>query len=67
LKFCYNHLQPKTIAETGCGTGPIIDELSKEESVIGRQFNGYDIPLRAIELAEQRASERIRFFERLMR
>ena len=60
--ICYNHLQPKSIAETGCGTGAIIDELSKKESIIGRQFSGYDIPLQAIEPAEQRASERIRFF-----
>jgi|SRR6476660_6077567 len=60
--ICNNHLQPKTIAEIGCGAGAIIDELSKKESLIGTQFSGYDISPQAIELAEQRASERIRFF-----
>ena len=60
--ICNNHLQPKTIAEVGCGAGAIIDELSKKESLIGTQFSGYDISPQAIELAEQRASERIRFF-----
>ena len=65
--ICYNHLQPKSIAETGCGTGAIIDELSKKESIIGRQFSGYDIPLRAIELAEQGRVRESDSFERIMR
>jgi hypothetical protein len=26
--ICNNHLQPKTIAEIGCGAGAIIEELS---------------------------------------
>jgi len=60
--ICNNHLQPKTIAEIGCGAGAINDELSQKDSLIGTQFSGYDISPQAIELAEQRASERIRFF-----
>ena len=61
--ICNNHLQPKTIAEIGCGAGAIIDELSRKEYLSGTQFSGYDISPQAIKLAEQRASERVRFFQ----
>ncbi len=60
--ICRNHLRPKTIAEIGCGAGAIIDELSRKKYLSGTQFCGYDISPQAIELAEQRASERVNFF-----
>lgn len=60
--ICNNRLRPKTIAEIGCGAGAIIDELSRKEYLSSAQFCGYDISPQAIEMAEQRATARIRFF-----
>jgi len=48
-----NGIQPKNIAEVGCGAGQILVELSKQEYLKYCQFEGYDISPRAIELCEK--------------
>ena len=48
-----NGIQPKNIAEVGCGARQILVELSKQEYLKDCQFEGYDISLQAIELCEK--------------
>ena len=48
-----NAIQPKNIAEVGCGAGRILVELSKQEYLKDCQFEGYDISPQAIELCEK--------------
>jgi SAM-dependent methyltransferase len=60
--ICNNHLHPQKIAEIGCGTGAILDELSRKEYLKGVQFSGYDISPQAVELAKQKESPNVRFF-----
>lgn len=47
-----NALQPKSIAEVGCGSGKILVELSKQEYLKDCRFDGYDISPHAIALCE---------------
>jgi SAM-dependent methyltransferase len=56
-----NGIHPKTIAEIGCGTGGILDELSKQSYLDGVQFEGYDIAPQAIELSRKRESRQCAF------
>jgi SAM-dependent methyltransferase len=58
-----HHLQPKTIAEIGCGSGAVIHELSALAGLQDVRFEGYDISPQAIELARQLVNDRIRFFQ----
>ena len=48
-----NGIQPRNIAEVGCGAGQILVELSKQEYLKDCQFEGYDISPQAIELCEK--------------
>jgi SAM-dependent methyltransferase len=58
-----NHLQPKTIAEIGCGSGAVVHELSGLAGLQDVRLEGYDISPQAMELARQLVSDRIRFFQ----
>ncbi len=58
-----NKLQPNSIAEIGCGSGSILDELSKQPDLRGICFEGYDISPQAIEIAKKLENERIEFFQ----
>jgi SAM-dependent methyltransferase len=58
-----NQIQPKSIADIGCGTGSILDELSKLSDLQGVHFEGYDISPQAIEIATKLDNERVSFFQ----
>ena len=55
-----NPLEPKTIAEVGCGAGEILNQLyfSMPNNV---KFTGYDISSDAINFAKQRLKDRLEF------
>ena len=55
-------LQPKTIAEIGCGGGMNLRELADKKSLSNVQFTGYDISPQAIELSQQIDHKQIDFF-----
>jgi methylase of polypeptide subunit release factors len=58
-----NNLNPRMISEIGCGAGAILVELSKEKQLPSDvRFIGYDISPQAIELANSRSTERVKFF-----
>ncbi|GEM_PF-5616831 len=48
-----NDIQPRNIAEVGCGAGQILVELSKQEYLKDCQFEGYDISPQAIDLCKK--------------
>lgn len=52
------------VAEIGCGSGSILDELSKFPDLQNAHFEGYDISPQAIEIATRLGNERIRFFQK---
>jgi|SRR5271165_5687189 len=55
-----NRLQPKTIAEVGCGAGEVLKLL--QEQMDGEcRFAGYDISPQAMEMCKSRANERLQF------
>ncbi|GAB3318849.1 hypothetical protein GCM10027299_10890 [Larkinella ripae] len=61
LKMVNRHpIQPKTVAEVGCGAGEILNQLhaSMPDEV---HFTGYDISGDAIAFARQRAKNRLTF------
>ena len=58
-----NHIQPKNIAEIGCGSGSILNELSKLPDLQSVCFEGYDISPQAIDIAKQLDNDRIEFFQ----
>lgn len=58
-----NQIQAKCIAEIGCGSGSILNELSKLSDLQGVGFEGYDISPQAIEIAKQLNTERVEFFQ----
>ena len=58
-----NKLQPNSIAEIGCGSGSILDELSKQPDLQHVCFKGYDISPQAIEIAKKLKNERIEFLQ----
>jgi len=55
-----NRLAPRTICEVGCGAGEVLRQLQQR---LDSQclFWGYDISPQALELARERANERLRF------
>ena len=55
-----NPINPKSVAEVGCGAGEILNQLylSMPDDV---SFVGYDISIDAIHLAKQREKERLEF------
>jgi SAM-dependent methyltransferase len=55
-------IQPKRIAEIGCGGGMNLRELADKEFLSNVQFTGYDISPQAIELSKQIQHEKIDFF-----
>jgi len=57
-----NPIQPKSIAEVGCGAGEILNQLyvSMPKDV---SFTGYDISGDAIRLARQREKKRLQFLQ----
>jgi SAM-dependent methyltransferase len=55
-----NRLQPKTIAEVGCGAGEVL-KLLQEQMDRGCRFRGYEISPQALELCKSRANERLQF------
>ncbi|HLY31672.1 MAG TPA: class I SAM-dependent methyltransferase [Ktedonobacterales bacterium] len=57
-----HHLEPQTICEVGCGAGEVLKQL-QEQMDPQRQFVGYDISPYAIQLAQSRANERLRFIQ----
>lgn len=58
-----NNLQPNSITEIGCGSGSILDELSKQPELQHVSFEGYDISPQAIEIAKKLGNKRIEFFQ----
>ena len=54
-----NRLQPKTIAEVGCGAGEVL-KLLQEQMDRGCRFWGYDVSPQALELCKSRANEKLR-------
>jgi len=58
-----NCLQPSNIAEVGCGSGAILDELSKLPGFQDALFEGYDISPQAIEIAKRIENDRVAFFQ----
>src|SRR5271165_3494481 len=55
-----NRLQPKTIAEVGCGAGEVLNLLRVQMDTECR-FWGYDISPQALELCKSRAHARLQF------
>lgn len=55
-----NPIEPKSIAEVGCGAGEILNQLyqSMTDDV---NFTGYDISIDVIKLAKQREKESLKF------
>lgn len=58
-----NQLRSQKIAEIGCGSGSILNELSKLPDLQRVSFEGYDISPQAIEIAKRFHNERINFFQ----
>lgn len=58
-----NKLQPKTIAEIGCGAGEILNQLYLRMHDKSIQFTGYEIAPDAFRLAQSRIKERVQFFQ----
>jgi len=56
-----HNLQPEIVAEIGCGTGGILDELSRKPELRDTHFIGYDISPQAIEIANKRNNPRVTF------
>ena len=57
-----NGLQPKKIAEIGCGAGQILRELSSYAYLKDSEFRGYDISPQAIQLCKNIEGKNIKFF-----
>lgn len=50
-------LQPQTVCDVGCGTGRVLDELSRHLS--GTAFTGYDMAAEALEVGRARGNTRV--------
>jgi SAM-dependent methyltransferase len=59
-----NGVRPQSIAEIGCGSGSILDELATFADLQAVHFEGYDISPQAIEIAARLGNDRIRFFQK---
>jgi SAM-dependent methyltransferase len=58
-----NGLRPSSIAEIGCGSGAILNELSKFEAFDRARFSGFDISPQAIAMARSIGNDRIKFVQ----
>ena len=58
-----NQLRPATIAEIGCGSASILDQLSGLPELHDVSFEGYDISPQAIEMATKLENERLRVYQ----
>lgn len=58
-----NAVRPRSISEIGCGSGAVLDELSKKQDLRDASFDGYDISPQAIAIANEIGNHRIRFWE----
>lgn len=56
-----NSIQPKQVIEVGCGAGANLVELSKKDIGI-EKLSGYDISPQAINLAVEKTSDKISFY-----
>ncbi len=56
-----NRVNPRSVAEVGCGSGAILDRLSRLPDLGSADFAGYDISPQAIEIAAQFGNDRIHF------
>jgi SAM-dependent methyltransferase len=54
-------LRPKTLVETGCGAGKILEELAKHPQFDSVTMRGYDISPQAIEICKQVNVKNIEF------
>ena len=57
-----NDLQPKKIAEIGCGAGQILRELSQQTYFKESNFSGYDIAPQAIQFCKNIEGDDLKFF-----
>ncbi|MFT3907792.1 MAG: class I SAM-dependent methyltransferase [Ferruginibacter sp.] len=55
-----NKMDPKTIAEIGCGAGEILNQLHRSLPT-DVTFTGYDVSIDAINMARQREKDRLAF------
>lgn len=55
-----NKIQPRTVAEVGCGAGEILRQLSI--TLPQSTFYGFELSPQAFELCQQRVSDRVRFY-----
>lgn len=55
-----NGVNPRTMCEVGCGAGEILAQLQRQMSRTVT-FNGYDVSPHAIELAQTRQNDQLRF------
>lgn len=58
-----NNLQPKLIAEIGCGAGEILNQLHFKLIDKSVHFFGYEIAPDAIALCKKREKERLSFYQ----
>lgn len=59
-----NSLNPRSVAEIGCGAGGILRSLHDMECFKDTEFFGYDISPQAIELAERNRAQGLSFFNK---
>ncbi|MEO7561803.1 MAG: class I SAM-dependent methyltransferase [Ferruginibacter sp.] len=58
-----NKLQPQKVVEIGCGAGEILNQLHQRMANKIIEFRGYEISPDAFKLCQQRAKERLNFFQ----
>ncbi len=58
-----NKITPDKVIEVGCGAGGVLDSLSNK---LGNQisFSGYDISPQAIEMAKEKESDHLKFYNK---
>lgn len=57
-----NKIRVNEVVEIGCGAGGILEQLSLLETSVAH-FKGYDISPQAIELAQTKETDKVRFFQ----
>lgn len=58
-----NKIHADSMAEIGCGSGAILNELSRLPDLRNVRFEGYDISPQAIEIAKQLSNDKVKFFQ----
>lgn len=58
-----NSLNPKSIAEIGCGAGEILKQLQEQLEDKSIDFSGYDIAPDAMKLAKSRTNKKLNFYQ----